>query len=57
MIWIPQAYFTTLHRSINQEDSETQRKPTAMSPALDVKKVGFRWVSLRLCGSIRFDVF
>ncbi|MCY3549524.1 MAG: hypothetical protein OXH39_03615 [Candidatus Poribacteria bacterium] len=43
MIWTPQAYFTTLHRPINQEDSETQRKPTAMFPALDVKNVGFRY--------------
>ena len=57
MIWIPQAYFTTLHRPINHGNSETQHKPTAMFPALDVKNVGFRWVSLRLCGYIRFDVF
>ena len=44
MICTPQAHFTTLHRPINQRNSETQRKPTAMFPALDVKNVGFRWV-------------
>ncbi len=56
MIWTPQAHFTTLYRSINQGNSETQRKP-ALFVAFDAKNVGFRWVSLRLCGYIRFDVF
>ena len=57
MIWTPQAHFTTLYRSINQGNSETQRKPTALFPALDAKNVGFRWASLRIRGSIRCDVF
>ena len=57
MIWTPQAHFATLYRSMNQRDSETQRKPTAMFVAFDVKNVGFGWVFLRLCGYIRFDVF
>ena len=57
MICTPQAHFTPLHRPINHGNSETQRKPTPMFPALDVKNVGFRWFSLRLCGYIRFDVF
>ena len=30
MIWTHQAHFTTLYRSINQGNSETQRKPTAL---------------------------
>ena len=57
MVWTSQAHFTTPYGSINQGNSETQRKLTALFVALDVKNVGFRWVSLRLCGSIRFDVF
>ena len=56
MVWTPQAHFTTPYGSINQEDSETQRKPTAMFPALDAKNVGFRWVSLCIRGSMRFDI-
>ena len=57
MIWTSQAHFTTLHRSINQGNSETQRKLTAMVVAFDVKNVGFRCVSIRLCGYIKCDVF
>ena len=45
MIWIPQTHFTTLHRPINQGDSETQRKPIDMVVAFDTKSVGFLSVS------------
>ena len=57
MMWTPQAHFITLHHPINQGNSETQRKPTAMFVVFDARKVGFRWISLCLYGYIRFDVF
>ncbi|MDD9972443.1 MAG: hypothetical protein OXU27_00485 [Candidatus Poribacteria bacterium] len=55
MIWTPQAHFTTLYRSINQGNSETQRKP-ALFVAFDAKNVGFLYAYAGISGLMYFEI-
>ena len=59
MIWTPQAHFTTLYRSINQGNSETQRKPTAMFVAFEQRTLGFAgflYVYASISGVMYFEI-